>query len=52
VPTSGMNKAINNKILISIKIQSVLKSKFEGKSKKIVIVINPTDTKIICLLAK
>ena len=52
VPISGINKAINKRILISINTQSALNKKSEGSSKKIVIASNPTEINMSCLLAK
>ena len=52
VPTSGMNNAINNPILININIQSDLNRKSEGMDKKQIIAITPIEIKSICLEAK
>ena len=52
VPISGINKAINKRILISINTQSNLNKKSEGRSKKILIASKPTEINMSCLLAK
>ena len=52
VPISGINKATNKRMLISMNTQSDLNKKSEGRSKKILIASNPTEINMSCLLAK
>ena len=52
VPTSGMNKAINKKILSNINTQSALNKKSDGRTKKKSKAIIPIATKKACLFAK